>query len=92
MLEDPSEVHPFEEELDGDAAAELCIPRSFVAEVAHPLGQVLHQGKAARALLVAQDVGGGVQDQNHGKMTRLKVEESWVEEFIKPCISILPVF
>jgi hypothetical protein len=88
MLEDPSEVHPFEEELDGDAAAELCIPRSFVAEVAHPLGQVLHQGKAARALLVAQDVGGGVQDQNHGKMTRLKVEESWVEEFIKPWISI----
>jgi hypothetical protein len=25
-------------------------------------------------------------------MTRLKVEESWVERFIKPWISILPVF
>ena len=71
MLEDPSEVHPLEEELDGDAAAELGVPGALVAEVAHPLGQVLHQGETTRALLAAQDVGRGVQDQDHGKMTRL---------------------
>jgi hypothetical protein len=45
MLEDPSQVHPFEEELDGDAAAQLGVPGALVAEVAHPLGQVLHQGQ-----------------------------------------------
>jgi hypothetical protein len=74
MLEDPSEVHPFEEELDGDAASELGVPGSLVAQVAHPLRQVLHERQPARALLAAQDVGGRVEDQDHGKVARLKWE------------------
>ena len=71
VLEDPSEVHPFEEELDGDASAELRVPRALVAKVAHPLGQVLHQRQPASALLAAQNVGGGVKDENHRQMAGL---------------------
>ena len=37
-------VHPLEEELDGDAAAKLAVPGSLIAQVAHLISQVLHQG------------------------------------------------
>ena len=60
MLKDPSEIHPFKEELDSDASAELGVPCTLVTEVAHSLCQVFHQGQAAGALLAAQNVCGRV--------------------------------
>jgi len=54
VLEYPSEVHPFKEELDGDATAKLSIPGSFVTQIAHPLRQILHKGQSIRIFKVTQ--------------------------------------
>ena len=57
-------VHPLEEELDGDAAAQLSVPGPLIAEVAHAVRQVLHERQPARPLLAPQDVGRRVQDED----------------------------
>ena len=71
MLEDPTKIHPFEEELDGNTSAELGVPGTLVAEVAHSFCQILHQRKPASTFLASQDVRCCVQDQDHGKVTGL---------------------
>ena len=47
------------------------LPCPLVAEVAHLVSQVLHEGEAAGALLGPQDVGGRVQDDDHGQVAGL---------------------
>ena len=82
MLEDPTKIHPFEEELDGNTSAELGVPGTLVAEVAHSFCQILHQRKPASTFLASQDVRCCVQDQDHGKVTGLMESKRQVKTTI----------